>query len=140
MSAIGTVALLKFYLLQSLENCIKSVYYSVYYFQVRFLKLKCTENAKSTIKNESKSERKKKSTITDKTILPTIRKKLQEAKERQHWNPQSRKHYRNWKYQENPELEKSRQFPTKKKTWKKCKEKPVPKIAKRCLKEQKMFK
>ena len=30
------------------------------YFQVQFLKLKCTDNAKSTIKNERKNERKKK--------------------------------------------------------------------------------
>ena len=30
------------------------------YFQVRFLKLKCTENTKSTIKSELKSDKKKK--------------------------------------------------------------------------------
>ena len=54
MSATGTAGLLKFDSLQSLENYIKPVYYSNYpmtlYFQVQFLKLKCTENAKSTIK------------------------------------------------------------------------------------------
>ena len=41
-----------------------SVYYLNYpmtlYFQVQFLKLKCTDNAKSTIKNALKNERKKK--------------------------------------------------------------------------------
>ena len=64
MSATGTAVLLKFDFLQSLENYTKSVYYSNYsmtlYFQVQFLKLKCTENAKSIIKNALKSERKKK--------------------------------------------------------------------------------
>ena len=64
MSAIGTALLLRFDWLQSLENYIKSVYYSNYpmnlYFQVQFLKLKCTENAKITIKNALKSDRKKK--------------------------------------------------------------------------------
>ena len=54
MSAIGTAVLLKFDSLQSLEN------YMSLYFQVQFLKLKCTERAKSTIKNALKSERKKK--------------------------------------------------------------------------------
>ena len=64
MSVTGTAVLLKFDSLQSLENYIKSVYFSNYpmtlYFQVQFLKLKCTDNAKSTIKNVLKSERKKK--------------------------------------------------------------------------------
>ena len=64
MSAIGTALLLRFDWLQSLENYIKSVYYSNYpmnlYFQVQFLKLKCTENAKIKIKNALKSDRKKK--------------------------------------------------------------------------------
>ena len=54
----------KLYKLQSLENYIKSAYYSNYpmtlYFQVQFLKLKRFENVKSTIKNALKSERKKK--------------------------------------------------------------------------------
>ena len=54
--------LLKFNLLQLFENHIKSVYYSNYpmtlYFKAQFLKLKCTENAKSTIKNVLKSETK----------------------------------------------------------------------------------
>ena len=63
MSATGTAVWPKFDSLQSLENYIKSVYYSHYpmtlYFQVQFLKLKRFENVKSTIKNALKSERKK---------------------------------------------------------------------------------
>ena len=50
MSAKGTAVLLKFDSLLSLENYIKSGYYSNYpvtlYFQEQFLKLKCTENSK----------------------------------------------------------------------------------------------
>ena len=53
-STAGTAVLLKFVLLQSLENYTKSVFYSNYpmtlYFQVQFFKLKCTDNAKSIIK------------------------------------------------------------------------------------------
>ena len=64
MSATGIAVLLKFGLLESLQNYIKSVYYSNYpmtlYFQVQFLKIKCTDNANSAIKNELKRERKKK--------------------------------------------------------------------------------
>ena len=64
MSATGRAVLLKFDSLQSLKNYIQSVYYTNYpmtlYFQVQFLKLKCNENAKSTIKNALKSDRKKK--------------------------------------------------------------------------------
>ena len=63
MSATGTAVLLKFDSLQSLKNYIKSAYYSNYpmtlEFRVQFLKIKCTENAKSTIKNTLKSESKK---------------------------------------------------------------------------------
>ena len=58
-----TVVFLRFYSLHSLKNFIKAVYYSNYpmtlYFQIQFLKLKCTENTKSTIKSALKSERKK---------------------------------------------------------------------------------
>ena len=64
MSVTCTTVFLKFDSLQALENYMKSVYYSNYpmtlYFQLQFLKLKCTENTKSTIKSASKSERKKK--------------------------------------------------------------------------------
>ena len=64
MSAAGTAVCLKFDSLQSLEIYIKLLYYSNYpmalYFQVQFLKLKYTDNAKSLIKNVLKSERKKK--------------------------------------------------------------------------------
>ena len=78
MSATGTAVLLKFDLLQSLENYIKPVCYSNYpmtlYFQVQFLKLKCNENAKSTIKNTLKSERKK-NVSSLKKISPRTRKK-----------------------------------------------------------------
>ena len=64
MSATGKAVWPKLDSLQSLENYIKSVYYSHYpmtlYFQVQFLKLKRFENVQSTIKNALKSERKKK--------------------------------------------------------------------------------
>ena len=50
MSATGTTVLVKFDLLKSWKNYIKSAYYSNYlttlYFQEQFLKLKCTENTK----------------------------------------------------------------------------------------------
>ena len=65
MSATGTAVLLKFNSLLSLENYIKSVDHSNYpmtiYFQVQFLKLKCTDNTKKH-KNTSalKSDRSKK--------------------------------------------------------------------------------
>ena len=67
MSATGTAVLLKFdylkYNLIVLGNYIRLVYYSNFpmtlYFQVQFLKLKCTDNAKIKIKNALKSERKK---------------------------------------------------------------------------------
>ena len=53
-SATGTAVFLKFDSLQALENYIISVYYSNYpmtlHFEVPFLKEKCTENKKSTIK------------------------------------------------------------------------------------------
>ena len=64
ISATGTAVLLKFDLLQSLENYKKSVYYWTYpmilSFQEQFLKLKRTENTKSLVKSAFKSERKKK--------------------------------------------------------------------------------
>ena len=41
------------------------------YFQIQFLKLKCTENTKSTIKSALKSKRKKKSIITEKEVPRT---------------------------------------------------------------------
>ena len=60
MSATGATVLIKLDSLQSLENYIKVLCYSNYpvalYFQVQFLKLKCTENRKSTIKSALKSE------------------------------------------------------------------------------------
>ena len=67
-STAGTAVLLKFVLLQSLENYTKSVFYSNYpmtlYFQVQFFKLKCTDNAKSIIKMHWKlKERKRLSSL-----------------------------------------------------------------------------
>ena len=102
MSATSTSVLLKSDSLQSLENCIKSVYYSNYsmtlYFQVRFLKLKCTENAKNLIKIALKSERKKNvSSLKKKYQGPE--KKIQEAKER-YRDPEPIRQYRKRKYQE----------------------------------------
>ena len=65
MSATGTAVLLKSDSLQSLENYIKSTYYSDFLltlcFQIQFLKLKCTKSTKSTIKSERKREKKEKS-------------------------------------------------------------------------------
>ena len=58
MSATGTAVLLKFDSLQLLEllsNCPMTLY-----FQKQFLKLKCTENTKSTIKGVSKVRERKK--------------------------------------------------------------------------------
>ena len=102
MSATSTSVLLKSDSLQSLENCIKSVYYSNYsmtlYFQVPFLKLKCTENAKNLIKIALKSERKKNvSSLKKKYQGPE--KKIQEAKER-YRDPEPIRQYRKRKYQE----------------------------------------
>ena len=49
------------------------------YFQGQFLKLKCTENAKSTIKNALKSERKKKLLSLKKNITKDKKKKKKNA-------------------------------------------------------------
>ena len=61
ISSSGTAVLLKFDTLFSLENYIKSVYYNTYpltlYFQVQFMKVHCTENAKNAIKSLLKKER-----------------------------------------------------------------------------------
>ena len=75
------------------------------YFQEQFLKLKCTENAKSTIKNALKSERKKKLLSLKKNITKDKkkkkRKKMQRAKQRYYRDPESRQQYQKRKYQEN---------------------------------------
>ena len=55
------------------------------YFQIQFLKLKCTENTKSTIKTALKSER---------------------AKVRYYRDPESKRQYQKRKYQENSEQNK----------------------------------
>ena len=63
MWATGRAVFLNFDLSHSLEDYIKLVYYSNYprplYFQVQFLKLKCTGNTKDTIISALKNERKK---------------------------------------------------------------------------------
>ena len=72
------------------------------YLQVHFLKFKCTENVKSTMKNAMKSEKKKKILSLKKQISPST-KKMQEDKEKSYRDPKSRKQYQKQKYQENPE-------------------------------------
>ena len=63
MWATGREVFLKFDSSHSLEGYIKLVYYSNYprplYFQVQFLKLKCTGNTKDTIISALKNDRKK---------------------------------------------------------------------------------
>ena len=63
MWATGRAVFLNFDLSHSLEDYIKLVYYSNYprplYFQVQFLKLKCTGNTKDTTISALKNERKK---------------------------------------------------------------------------------
>ena len=56
------------------------------YFQVQFLKLKCTDNAKSTIKNALKNERKKK--VSSLKYLQGPEKKMHGVKERYYRDPQ----------------------------------------------------
>ena len=112
MSATGTAVLLEFNTWQSLEIYMKLVYYSNYpmniYFQVQFLKLKCTENTKNTIKNALKSEIKKKVLLLKKAILPRT-KKMPGAKEKYYRDPESRRQCRKRKYQENSEQQKEYQ-------------------------------
>ena len=109
MSATGATVLIKLDSLQSLENYIKLVCYSNYpvtlYFQVQFLKLKCTENRKSTIKSALKSEWKKKYHHWKKYQGPEN--KMQWAKDRYYRNPESRRQYQKTKYQKSPEQEKN---------------------------------
>ena len=109
MSAAGSEVLPKFDSLQSLENYIKSVYYSNYsmalYVQVQLLKPKCTENTKAQFKMHWKV-RERKNCYRWKKISPRTRKKIQGAKERDYRDPESRRQYRKRKYQENPDLEK----------------------------------
>ena len=61
LSSSGTAVLLKFDSLYSLENYIQSVWYNAYpwtlYFQVQFIKVHCTVNAKNAIKCSLKKER-----------------------------------------------------------------------------------
>ena len=60
ISSSGTAVLLKSDTLFSPENYTKSVYYNTYpltlYFQVQFMKVHCTENAKNAIKSLLKKE------------------------------------------------------------------------------------
>ena len=57
------------------------------YSQVQLLKLKCTDNAKSTIKNALKSERKKKASSLEKRYHQGPEKKMQGAKKRYYRDP-----------------------------------------------------
>ena len=58
ISAAGTAFLLKFESLPSLENCTVSVYHANYpkalYFQIQFIRLGCTLDARNRIKNSIK--------------------------------------------------------------------------------------
>ena len=60
VSSSGTAVLIKFDRLLSLENYIRSVYYNAYpltlYFQMQFIKLDCTVNARIAIKCSLKKE------------------------------------------------------------------------------------
>ena len=74
------------------------------YFQVQFLKLKCTENAKSIIKSASEKDQKKKCKELKRDIetlsqVYSIKKKKQE-------NYEQVKEYEKKKYQENPKPKK----------------------------------
>ena len=54
LSSSGTAVLLKYNTLYSLENYIRSIYYNTFlltlYFQVQFIKVHCTANAKNVNK------------------------------------------------------------------------------------------
>ena len=102
------------------------------YFQVQFLKLKCTENTKGSIKGALKSDRKKNSIITEK--IPKYQRR--KCKELKRDVIESRRQYQKRKYQKNSEQKKnikkrnvrktlSQRKNTKKK--KKCQENPEPK-------------
>ena len=84
MWATGRAVFLNFDLSHSLEDYIKLVYYSNYprplYFQVQFLKLKCTGNTKDTTISALKNERKK--IIKSLKKYQRQEKKIQGAKER----------------------------------------------------------
>ena len=73
------------------------------YFQVQFLKLKCTENTKSSIKGALKNDRKKNSIITEKNPKYQRRK----CKELKRDVIESRRQYQKRKYQENSEQKKN---------------------------------
>ena len=82
-SSSGTAVLLKLDTLNSLENHVRSVYYNTYpqilYFQVQFIKVNCTINAKKTIKNCTKKEqlsaKRKRSLIAEKGSIMKIQKR-----------------------------------------------------------------
>ena len=67
----------------NLENHVRSVYYNTYpqilYFQVQFIKVNCTINAKNTIKNCTKKEqlsaKRKRSLIAEKGSIMKIQKR-----------------------------------------------------------------
>ena len=84
MPTTGTAVSLIFDSLQSLKIYIKSVHYPNYpvnlYFQIQFLKLKCTENTKNTMKSALKNERKKKVSSLKKKYHHGPEKTMQGAK------------------------------------------------------------
>ena len=89
MLATGIAVFLKFDLSQSLENYIKLLYCSITQWlstsKYSFLKVKCTDNTKSTIKSALKSERKKKVSSLNKN--QGTKNKMQRAKERYYRGP-----------------------------------------------------
>ena len=112
ISSSGTAVLLKFdTLFYSLENYTKSVHYNAYpltlYFQVQFMKVHCTENAKNAIKSLLKKERS--SARRERDLKPRKRKyhddpeKKRAVRER-YDKKETIKQYKKEKYQENRKL------------------------------------
>ena len=60
VSSFGTAVLIKFDTLRSSKNYIRSVYYNAYpltlYFQMQFIKVDCTVNARTAIKCSLRKE------------------------------------------------------------------------------------
>ena len=85
LSSSGTAVLLKFDSLYSLENYIWPVYYNpdswTLYFQVQFIKVHCTVNAKNAIKCSLKKER----------LLAKRQRDLDGKKRKYHDDPEKKK-------------------------------------------------
>ena len=75
------------------------------YFQVQFLKLKCTENAKSIIKSASEKDQKKKCKELKRDI-ETLSQVYSIKKKKYQENYEQVKEYEKKKYQENPKPKK----------------------------------